>query len=46
MRRFALSAVALAAALLFGASTPFAKQMVGDVSPIIGMAEPASTVLY
>ena len=26
---------ALAAALLFGASTPFAKQMVGDVSPIM-----------
>lgn len=26
---------ALAAALLFGASTPFAKQMVGDVSPVM-----------
>ncbi|WP_205954279.1 EamA family transporter [Pseudoxanthomonas winnipegensis] len=26
---------ALAAALLFGASTPFAKQLAGDISPIL-----------
>ena len=38
MRRFAISpsvSAALAAALLFGASTPFAKELLGDVSPVL-----------